>query len=54
MEERRRVKSPGKQVEMKWLLLVMRERISEQWDAFRAKKHQVQRKPILSLYTALL
>ena len=54
MEERRRVKSPGKQVEMKWLLLVMRERISEQWYAFRANKQQEQRKPVLSLHTALL
>ena len=54
MEERRRVKSPGKQVEMKWLLLVMRERISEQWDAVRANKQQEQRKPVLSLHTALL
>lgn len=51
--EERRVKSPGKQVGMKWLL-AMRERVSEQWDALRAREHQVQRKPILSLYTALL
>lgn len=43
VEERRRGKSPGKQVEMKWLL-AMREGINEQWDAFRAKKHQVLRK----------
>ena len=52
MEERIRLESPGKQVEMKWLQ-AMREMVCEQWDAFKAEKHQEQRKPVLSLYTAL-